>query len=117
MSSTDLPAVIAFLAGSGSLAKDFAIGSPTDKGELVPGAVVVELKPKAASASFNRVLLVIDPTAWTVTRSIVFVPSGDKTTYEFSSVDTKAKLDAKRFVFDPKQYPLYVSEQPPAKKP
>lgn len=122
MSSTDLPAVIAFLAGSGSLSKDFAIAAPKDKNQLVPGGVVIELTPKAPSASFKSVLLVIDPTAWTVSKSIVFVPSGDQTTYEFSNVDTKAKLDAKRFTFDPKKVPTYTVTklaQPtaPAKKP
>lgn len=114
MSATDLPAVIAFLAGSGSLTKDFAIAAPKDKNQLVPGAVVIELTPKAPSASFTSVLLVIDPTSWTVTRSIVFVPSGDQTTYAFANVDTKAKLDAKRFTFDAKKYPLYKFQRLPA---
>lgn len=107
MSATDLPAVISFLAGSGSLAKDFTIAAPKDKSQLVPGAAVIELAPKAPSASFASVRLVIEPTGWTVTRSIVVAPSGDVTTYEFSSVNTKAKLDATTFTFDPKKYPLY----------
>jgi outer membrane lipoprotein-sorting protein len=107
MSATDLPAVIAFLAGAGSLSKDFTIAAPKDKNQLVPGGVVIELSPKAPSASFKSVLLVIDPTAWTVAKSIVFVPSGDQTTYEFSNVDTKAKLDAKRFTFDPSKVAGY----------
>lgn len=123
MSATDLPAVIAFLAGTGALSKDFTIAAPKDKGQLVPGASVIELAPKAPSASFTSVVLVIDPTAWTVTRSIVFVPSGDVTTYAFTNVDTKAKLDAKRFTIDLAKYPLYqvtklpATKSAPAKKP
>ncbi len=118
MSATDLPAVIAFLAGSGSLTKDFAVAAPKDKSQLVPGAAVIELTPKAPSASFERVLLVIDPRAWTVTRSIVFVPSGDQTTYTFANVDTKAKLDAPRFTFDASRYPLYkIQKFPPPTAP
>ncbi len=117
MSATDLPAVIAFLAGTGSLSKDFTIAAPKDKSQLVPGASVVELAPKAPSASFKSVLLVVDPTAWTVTRSIVFVPSGDVTTYEFTNVNTKAKLDAKRFAIDLAKYPLYQVTKLPATKP
>lgn len=116
MSSTDLPAVVAFLAGSGSLTKDFTIAAPKDKNQLVPGASVIQLSPKAPSASFTSVLLVIDPTAWTVVKSIVFAPNGEQTTYAFSSVDTKAKLDAKSFTFDAKKYPLYAIEKPPAPK-
>ena len=114
MSATDLPAVIAFLAGTGSLSKDFTIAAPKDKNQLVPGGVVIELSPKAPSASFKSVLLVIDPTAWTVSKSIVSVPSGDQTTYEFSKVDTKAKLDAKRFTFDPAKVPGYRVTKLPA---
>lgn len=111
MSASDLPAVIAFLAGSGSLAKNFRVAAPKDPSQLVPGAVVIALSPKDPSASFEAVLLVIDPTAWTVTKSIVFAPGGEQTTYEFSTVDTKATLDARRFTFDAKQYPLYQVEK------
>lgn len=118
MTSSDLPAVIAFLAGAGSLAKEFKIAAPKDKNQLVPGGAVIELSPKAPSASFERVLLVIDPSAWTVVKSVVISPNQEQTTYEFSRVDTKAKLDAKSFTFDPAKYPLYqVDKRPPAKQP
>jgi outer membrane lipoprotein-sorting protein len=117
MSSSDLPAVIAFLAGAGSLAKDFTIAAPKDKNQLVPGGAVVELSPKAPSASFKSVLLVIDPTTWTVVTSVVVSPNDEKTTYEFSNVDTKATLDAKSFTFDAKKYPLYAIQKPPAAVP
>lgn len=115
MSASDLPAVVAFLAGAGSLAKDFTIATPTDKSLLVPGANVVELRPKAPSASYKSMLLVIDPTTWTVTRTVVLAPSGEKTTYELTNVDTKAKLDAKRFTFDAAKYPLYTITKLPTK--
>jgi outer membrane lipoprotein carrier protein len=118
MSASDLPAVIAFLAGAGSLSKDFTIAAPKDKNQFVPGASVLELTPKKPSASYQRVLLVIDPTAWTVTRSLVFAPNGEQTTYEFTNVDTKAKLDAKRFTFDTAKYSIYkITKLPPATKP
>jgi outer membrane lipoprotein-sorting protein len=113
MSATDLPAVIAFLAGAGTLAKDFTIAAPKDKNQLVPGGAVIELSPKSPSASFKSVLLVIDPTAWTVVKSIVFSPTDEPTTYEFSSVNTKAKLDAKAFTFDAAKHPLYTIEKAP----
>lgn len=96
---SSLPAALAFLGAKGALAKDFTIAAPASPNNLVPGAIVLELTPKQPSASYASVRLVLDPTTWTVTRSIVTAPSGDTQTFELTKVDLAAKLDAKRFTF------------------
>lgn len=113
-SASDMPAALAFLVNPGQLARSFAIAAPADPGHLVPGSVVLELTPKQTSVSVAKIELVADPATWTVARSIVYAPSGDKTTYDLSAVDLAAKLPADRFAYaPPKGYRVRV-EQPAA---
>ena len=105
-----MPAAIAFLTGGGGLTKEFTASTPADKNQLVPGASVVELTPKQPSAQYKQLLLVIDPTTWTVTRSIVVDPSGHTNTFEFADVNLKAKHAATMFTFDPKTRPTWKVE-------
>lgn len=114
-SASDIPAAIAFLTNPGQLAKDFTIAAPANKNHLVPGAVVLELTPKQPSASYAMIQLVVDPATWTVPRSIVYVPSGDTTTYELSNLDLAAKLAPDRFTYTPpKGYAVTVAPAPKA---
>lgn len=102
-----MPAAITFLTGGGSLSKEFTASAPTDKGQLVPGASVVVLTPKQPSAHYAQLVLVVDPTTWTVTRSIVTEPSGASNTFDFTAVNLKAKQNASVFVFSPQRHPTY----------
>jgi len=105
-----MPAAIAFLTGGGSLTKEFIASAPKDKNQLVPGASVVELTPKQPSAQYKQLLLVIDPTTWTVARSIVTDSQGHSNTFEFAAVDFKARHAAGTFTFDPKTKPTWKVE-------
>lgn len=96
-----LPSAIAFLASPGAIAKDFTIAAPANKNHLVPGAIVLELTPKQPSAAYATIELVVDPSTWTVPRSIVYAPSGDAMTYELTNVNLAAKLAPDRFVYTP----------------
>ncbi|MEO7092379.1 MAG: outer membrane lipoprotein carrier protein LolA [Polyangiales bacterium] len=122
-STSTLPSAIGFLASPGQLAKDFTIGAPANKSHLVAGKVVLELTPKQPSAAYKMIQLVVDPTTWTVPRSIVYAPSGDSVTYELVRVNLDAKLAADRFAYVvPKGYELVTvgakpAPAPPAKKP
>ncbi|HEY4175262.1 MAG TPA: outer membrane lipoprotein carrier protein LolA [Kofleriaceae bacterium] len=108
VNSNALPAVLELLSGAkGAIAKQFTIAAPKNPSSLVPGATVIELTPKASSASYKTIDVVLDPTKWTVTRTIVTDPQGNTTTYELSNVDLDAKIDAKKFTFDPTKFPTY----------
>ena len=98
-STSALPSAVAFLTNPGQLANDFTVAAPANKHHLVPGAIVLELTPKQPSATYAMIQLVVDPTTWTVPRSIVYAPGGDSTTYELRSVNLAAKLPADRFVY------------------
>jgi outer membrane lipoprotein-sorting protein len=106
----------------------FSARAPKDPAQLVPGAVVLELVPKHPSAQYAQLLLVIDPTTWTVARSSVTDASGDTNRFEFSAVNLKAKHAASIFVFSPSSVPTYKvvivaaapnnpGAKPPAAKP
>lgn len=112
--TSTMPAAISFLTGAGSLAKEFTVRAPSDKGALVPGAVVLELVPNQPSAQYKQLRLVVDPQTWTVSRSIVTAPGGDVETFELSSVDLTAKLAPKVFEFSPKSVPGYKIIAAPA---
>ncbi|HEY4180121.1 MAG TPA: outer membrane lipoprotein carrier protein LolA [Kofleriaceae bacterium] len=115
VSGNALPAVLTLLAGQkGAVAKEFTIAAPKNPSSLVPGGVVVELTPKTSSATYKVVDVVIDPSKWTVTRTIVTDPQGNTTTYDLSNVDLNAKIDAKKFTFDPKNFPTYAIQKAPA---
>ena len=116
-STSALPSAIAFLTNPGQLATDFTIAAPANKNHLVPGAIVLELTPKQASATYAMIQLVVDPSTWTVPRSIVYAPSGDSTTYELRNVDLAAKLPADRFAYVPPKGFDVVTVKAPKTKP
>lgn len=112
-----LPVVLNILAGQkGAVAKQFTIAAAATS-SLVPGAVVLTLTPKAASAAYKTVDIVIDPTNYTLARAIVVDSQDNKTTYEFSKQDLTAKIDASKFTFDPKQFPTYAIQSVAAHTP
>ncbi|MBA3453685.1 MAG: outer membrane lipoprotein carrier protein LolA [Deltaproteobacteria bacterium] len=117
--SGTMPAAISFLTGGGGLTKEFTAKAPSAPNQHVPGAVVIELSPKQPTAQYTRLLLVIDPTAWTVARSIVTDANGASNTFEFAGVNLKAKHNASIFQFNPQRVPTYkvVTVAPPAASP
>jgi len=113
-----VPAAIGFLSGGGSLVKEFTARTPADKGQLVPGASVIELVPKQPSAAYKQLLFVIDPTTWTVTRSVVVDAGGHTNTLEFSAVKLDAKHDAATFTATiPAGWKVETFGDPAPKKP
>jgi outer membrane lipoprotein-sorting protein len=99
---SQLPALVAFFTGAGSLSSQFTVAAPTTKNQLVPGAVVLELTPKQPNAAYSQLFLVIDPKSWTVTRTTVIDSSGNTNTFTFSRLDTTKVVPASWFKPDPK---------------
>jgi outer membrane lipoprotein-sorting protein len=116
--TSQMPGAIAFFLGAGSLSKDFNVSAPNTTKHVVPGAVMLMLTPKQPNASYKEIHLAIDPSTWTVKRTTLINSSNDTTTYEFKQVNTTAKVDPAKFVFDPKSQPTYkVVTPPPSKTP
>ena len=104
--TSELPGVIAFFMGAGSLAKDFDVAFPKpQQAHVVPGAQNLVLTPRQANAAYAEIYLAIDPSTWTVARTTIVNCSGVASTYAFSGVDMKKSVDAKLFAFDAKAYP------------
>lgn len=99
---SNLPALLKFFTGAGSLTSEFTVAAPADKTKLVPGAVVLQLTPKKPNASYAQLYLVVDPTAWTVAKTTSVNSSGDTTTFTFSKIDMTTTHPASWFAVDPK---------------
>ncbi len=98
-----LPVAITFLYGQGDLAKDFNAsltpGKFGGKGDLV-----VQLVPKAPTAQYKTLWLVVDPVDFHVKESVVEDVSNNLNSFAFSSVKTNADakyVGAKLFKFTP----------------
>jgi outer membrane lipoprotein-sorting protein len=100
--SSDLPALVAFFLGEGSLTTDFKVQLTSDKAHVPPGATALELTPKQPSAAHARVILVLDGNS-RVARSIVFNSSGDIQEMRFRAVVLDKPAPTGTFVFDRKQ--------------
>jgi outer membrane lipoprotein-sorting protein len=119
--NSNLPAAIRFFTGAGSLATEFKVGFPTSPKHLVPGATVLALTPRQPSAQYSELYLVIDPTRWQVTKTIVINSSGDANTFELSNMDVKKSIAASVFQFKPSSVPHYklvnLAARTPARAP
>jgi outer membrane lipoprotein-sorting protein len=110
--TSQMPAALRFFTGAGGLEKEFTVATPkAPPAGVAAGATVLELAPKQPSAQYAHVYLVVDPSAWTVTQTIVINSSGDVNSFAFAKPST-AKIDATRFVFDPKAYPSFKVSTP-----
>ncbi len=86
-----------FLGGAGDIQKEFnvALGttpSPT-KGD------VLKLTPKVDDATFNEILLVVDPKTGEVNETWIKTAVGQTLRYRFTNASTKRKLDDSEFTF------------------
>lgn len=101
-----LPVAVTFLYGQGDLAKDFSAA-------LDPGAYgaatdyVVKLTPRAPSAQYKNLWLVVDPSNFRVKQSIVLEASGNTNHFRFFEPDTKATVKDSWFVFNELAHPDY----------
>jgi outer membrane lipoprotein carrier protein len=98
-----LPVAITFLYGQGDLSKDFTpsldagkFGAPTDR--------VVKLVPKAPTAQYKSLWLVVDPADGHVKESIIEEVSGNLNSFSFTQLKTNEKatyVGANLFKFVP----------------
>ncbi len=89
-----------FLWGQGSLSESFDVRScDASCGEAEAGDVLIKLVPKEPLAAVDHVVLVIDPKAKRVRRSLVFDALGNRTEYQFSDVKLGITVKPEKFDF------------------
>jgi outer membrane lipoprotein carrier protein len=97
-----LPVAVTFLYGQGDLATEF-------NAELDPGkyggkdAVCVKLTPKKADAQYKNLWLVVDPTDFHVSESIIREASDNINHFTFFNIkqNAQAKVEDRHFTFVP----------------
>jgi outer membrane lipoprotein carrier protein len=104
--SSQLPAALAFLTGTGKLAEEFEIESvaPTDPGvPKVSGAsdYRLALHPRQAQPQIRSIVFVVDPGTFEVRETIITDGQGNENDVRFSNIRTNTHLPAATFHFSP----------------
>lgn len=107
-----LPVAITFLYGKGDLARDFQAALDTSGKYGKQSDYVLELTPRAPSAQYKTLYLVVDPADFRVKESIVIEASGNTNHFRFFSPDIKAPVKDSWFVFNEKQFRDYRVVRP-----
>jgi outer membrane lipoprotein carrier protein len=102
-----LPVAVTFLYGKGDLARDFRASLDTSGKYGKKSDYVLELSPRAPSAQYKTLYLVVDPANFRVKESIVIEASGNTNHFRFFSPDIKAPVQDTWFVFNEKQFKNY----------
>ena len=98
MSGSDIP--ILYLTGRGSLRRDFNIEHVEWGPTLSPGNVQLELQPQRGGASFERLILEVEPMQATIVRLVKFDNLRNTIDYQFQDVEFDVGLDDALFEFE-----------------
>ena len=112
-----MPAAVAFLTGSASLAKDFNVTIATTGTYGGSNDIVLALAPKQASAAYKRLYFVVDRASWHVRESIVIASNGDTNQFAFYAPHLNSAVAPALFAVTPKSYPTYRLVTPKATAP
>lgn len=102
-----VPAAVAFLAGTGTLAADFHVAFDTSGHYAGKDATVLALTPKHPSAAYQQLFLVVDGADGHVRESIVLDSNGNTSDFSFYRPDLKKPVEKTWFEVDPKALPTY----------
>ena len=116
LAASSLPIATAFLDGTAHLGSEIttALDTTGTYGKATRGAIVLELAPIKPSVQWKQLFLVVDPSDFHVTESIVVAPDGDRNDVSFTAVAHPAQLPATEFSFEPKAFPIYKLVELPA---
>ena len=98
MSGSDIP--ILYLTGRGSLRRDFNIERVEWGPTLSPGNVQLELRPRRDGASFERLILEVEPMQAAIVRLVKFDNLRNTIDYQFHDVEFDIGLDDALFEFE-----------------
>ncbi|HEY5939003.1 MAG TPA: outer membrane lipoprotein carrier protein LolA [Kofleriaceae bacterium] len=96
-----MPVAVSFLYGKGDLKTEFTPTLDTSgKYAEKKGDIVLKLTPKKSSAQYKSLILVVAPTDFHVTQSVIIDSSNNINHFRFYSPDFVKPIDAKWFEFD-----------------
>jgi outer membrane lipoprotein carrier protein len=116
-----MPVAVSFLYGKGDLKTEFTPALDTSgKYAEKKGDIVLRLTPKKSSAQYKSLIMVVAPTDFHVTQSIIIDSSNNINHFRFYAPDFAKAIDAKWFEFDKssvKNYPFIDADNQGTTKP
>ncbi|MBP9089204.1 MAG: outer-membrane lipoprotein carrier protein LolA [Kofleriaceae bacterium] len=102
-----MPVAVSFLYGKGDLRADFNAELDTSKKYGAEGEIVLKLSPKKPSAQYRNLILVVAPTNYRVTQSIIIDSSNNINHFRFYEPDFEKAQQDSWFEFDEKSVKDY----------
>jgi outer membrane lipoprotein carrier protein len=102
-----MPVAVSFLYGKGDLKTEFNAALDTSNKYGAKDEVVIKLTPKKPSAQYKNLILVVNPTDFRVTQSVIIDSSNNINHFRFYSPNFEKPIDAKWFEFDEKSVKNY----------
>lgn len=99
--SSQYPAALAFLLGTGKLTKDFSLRKLDEQEMKFEGGYVLEATPKEASPAYQKVLLYVDAQTNQVRRALILDAQGNRNRFDFDAPQVNIPVDKSEFTFDP----------------
>jgi outer membrane lipoprotein carrier protein len=109
LKSSQLPAALAFLTGTGKLAEQFEIQAVArtdpDFGKLIgsgnPRDYLLALHPRQAQPQIKSILFVVEPETFEVRETVITDAQGNQNDVLFSDIRTNTRIPASTFRFTP----------------
>ena len=110
-----MPVAVSFLYGKGDLKTEFNAELDTSKKYGEKGDLVLRLTPKRPSAQYKNLFLVVSPTDYHVTQSVIIDSSNNVNHFRFFAPDFAKPINESWFEFDErsvKNYRVVDADQP-----
>lgn len=101
LSSSQLPTALSFLTGQGDLANEFHFRLIPAQTYSFRDGYVVELRPKAPTPQYERLVFFVSGQSYQVLRTLVIDQAGNRNKMEFSNTRLNAGVPDARFRFSP----------------
>ncbi len=102
-----MPVAVSFLYGKGDLKTEFNAAVDTTSKYGAKDEIVLKLTPKKPSAQYKNLILVVNPTDFRVTQSVIIDSSNNINHFRFYSPNFEKPIEAKWFEFDEKSVKNY----------
>ncbi len=88
-----------FLAGKGSLTRDFTAAFADLPAGMPAGSTALKLTPKSRQTDYDWLMLVVDPQALTIRGLVTVDQQGGKSSFSFTNLKENVGLTDKEFAF------------------
>lgn len=102
-----MPVAVSFLYGKGDLKAEFNAELDTTNKYGAKGELVLRLTPKRPSAQYKNLILVVSPTDYHVTQSVIVDSSNNVNHFQFFTPDFQKPIKESWFEFDERSVKNY----------